>query len=167
MHGVVDCIHVSPGEGAPMHAVDRAEVARDLGLLADRYAREAAGAGRMVPAEQQVTLIEVESIEAVKEELRVHFTAAMSRRNVATRGCRLNALVGRTFRIGGDVVLRGVQLCHPCAGLERGTGIPGLTRTLAARGGLRAAVVHPGWIRPGDAIVPCDVPSPGGPSATP
>lgn len=160
MHGVVDCIHVSPGEGEPMREVDRADAARDLGLRADRYAREAAGAGRVVPAKQQVTLIEAEAIEAVAAELRVDFTAAMSRRNIATRGCRLNTLVGRTFRIGGDVVLRGIELCHPCAGLERGAGISGLTRALAARGGLRAEVVHPGGIRRGDAVVPCDVPAP-------
>ena len=75
-----------------------------------------------------------------------------TRRNVTTRGVRLNELVGRRFRIGGDVLCEGTRLCEPCAHLEVVTGKGGLCRLLAGRGGLRARLLTGGVIRTGDPL---------------
>jgi hypothetical protein len=77
---------------------------------------------------------------------------AAIRRNVPTRGSDVNALVGRTFRIG-DVLCEGRRLCEPCSHLERLSG-PGVLRPLIHRGGLRADVLSDGEIRVGAEIRP-------------
>lgn len=66
-------------------------------------------------------------------------------------GVPLNHLVGREFRVGGEVRLRGIRLCEPCEHLERRCGVqvrPGL----AHRGGLRAQILAGGTIRVGEEI---------------
>src|SRR5207302_15076 len=73
--------------------------------------------------------------------------SAATRRNVLTRGIDVNALVGRTFRIG-DVLCEGRRLCEPCAHLERLSG-PGVLRPLIHRGGLRVDIRTDGEIRLG------------------
>ena len=75
---------------------------------------------------------------------------AGARRNVLTRGVDVNALVGRTFRIG-EVVCQGSRLCEPCVHLDRLSG-PGLLRPLIHRGGLRADILTDGEIRLGAPI---------------
>ena len=77
-----------------------------------------------------------------------------ARRNIVTRGVRLNALVGRRFRVG-DVECIGRRLAEPCAHLERLTR-PGLLRPLVHRGGLRADILTSGELRVGDEIVALD-----------
>ena len=79
------------------------------------------------------------------------FSPATARRNVVTRGIDLNALVGRSFRVG-DVECVGRRLCEPCAHLQRLS--PGTLRPLVHRGGLRADVLGDGMIRVGDAVSP-------------
>src|SRR5262249_52965476 len=57
--------------------------------------------------DQELTLVEAEVAEALAIE------AALLRRNVVTRGVRLDDLIGVRFRIG-DAVLEGVRPCDPC-----------------------------------------------------
>jgi MOSC domain-containing protein YiiM len=73
-----------------------------------------------------------------------------SRRNITTRGIRLNDLVGKEFRIG-DVRARGTKLCEPCTHLEALTGKP-LIKPLTHRAGLRADLLTSGRISVGDPI---------------
>lgn len=75
---------------------------------------------------------------------------ADTRRNLVTRGVRLNELVGRRFRVG-EVTLKGVRLCETCGHLEQLAGTK-LRPFLAGRAGLRAGIVIGGVIRVGDAI---------------
>ena len=98
----------------------------------------------------EVTLIECEAVESATRESGVSLTTAESRRNLVTRGVRLNPLVGQEFEVGG-VRLRGIRLCHPCGHLEALTR-PGVLKALANRGGLRAQVLEGGTIRVGDRI---------------
>jgi MOSC domain-containing protein YiiM len=94
---------------------------------------------------QALTLIEAEVLEDVG------LTGSHSRRQVVTRGVRLNDLVGKRFRVG-SVECVGVELCHPCKHLEEMTR-PGIIKELANRGGLNADIVNDGRISVGDAIV--------------
>ena len=94
---------------------------------------------------QALTLIEAETLEAVG------LSGAQSRRQVVTRGIRLNDLVGKRFRVG-SVECLGVELCHPCKHLEQMTR-PGIIKDLANRGGLNADILSDGRISVGDPIV--------------
>jgi len=121
------------------------------GLLGDRY-YQAAGTFSKPGQDNEVTLIESETIEALERECRIRFAPGDSRRNLVTRGVALNHQVGRDFLVGG-VRLRGIRLCEPCGHLEKLT-VNGVRDALRHRGGLRAAVVTGGTIRVGDPIVP-------------
>jgi MOSC domain-containing protein YiiM len=94
---------------------------------------------------QALTLIEAETLEVVG------LSGAQSRRQVVTRGVRLNDLVGKHFRVG-TVECVGVELCHPCKHLEEMTR-PGIIKDLAGRGGLNADILTDGRISVGDSIV--------------
>jgi hypothetical protein len=159
VHGTVEGIAVAPAAEAEMQLLAVARAAAGRGLDGDRYA---VGAGTFSPRGDRrpgydLTLLAAE----VLDELAAAGHAvgfAGTRRNVLTRGIDVNALVGRTFRIG-DVLCQGRRLCEPCAHLERLSG-PGLLRPLIHKGGLRVDILTDGEIRVGAPIRPARVTPP-------
>ncbi|MBI2912680.1 MAG: MOSC domain-containing protein [Chloroflexi bacterium] len=147
--GFVESIHIADGRGEPTRPVPEVRVVAGMGLEGDRHfgrpAREP-GQGR------DVTLIEIEAVEAAARDYGVKLGPGDSRRNIVTRGVALNHLVGREFAVG-QVVLRGVRLCEPCAHLASLTDEKVLP-ALVHRGGLRAEVLREGVIRTGDPVRP-------------
>jgi MOSC domain-containing protein YiiM len=148
--GSVISIHIAPTGAAPMKSVTAAQAVAGRGLDGDRYYSKLGTYSNDAGSGRDVTLIEVEAIEALKREYKIELEPGQSRRNIVTRGVALNHLVEREFRIG-DVVLRGTRLCEPCAHMERLT-VKGAMRGLIHRGGLRAEIVKGGPIRVGDVI---------------
>jgi MOSC domain-containing protein YiiM len=138
MPGSVEGIHVAAVESELPRPVDAVEVTPD-GVLGDRYGRA-----------RDLTLIEAEALEGLLRDTGIELSAAESRRQVLTRGIRLNDLVGERFTVGGAECV-GQELCEPCAHLE-GLTRPGVLRGLVDRGGLRADIVRGGRIAVGDAV---------------
>ncbi len=120
------------------------------GLEEDRYFKQIGSYSHNPGPDREVTLIEVEAIEAMKREYGVDIKPEDSRRNIATRGVPLNHLVGRDFRVG-EVTLRGIRLCEPCGHMAEMTHKEVL-RGLVHRGGLRAQIIKSGMIRVGDTV---------------
>jgi MOSC domain-containing protein YiiM len=149
--GVVEGIFTAPGEGHPMEARDHVRAMAGVGLDGDRYALRIGRYSADPRVDRDVTLIEAEEIETLAAEADVVLAPGESRRNVTTRGIRLNELVGRRFRIG-DVVCEGTRLCEPCQYLTDLLGKPVL-RPLVHRAGLRARILTDGTIALGDAVV--------------
>jgi len=151
--GVVEHIHVSAEAGGPMQSLEEASAVRGSGLAGDRYAN---GKGYWSDARvsRDLTLIESEVVEELSREHGVTLAPGGTRRNVTTKGVRLNDLVGRHFWIG-DVLCAGTGLCEPCRHLEQLTG-QRLLRPMIHRGGLRADVLTRGVIRTGDSMDPVD-----------
>lgn len=146
----VEAIFLHRQPSGPMESVEAAEAEAGLGLRDDLYHR---GTGRRASEDgpdREITLIEAEAVEAVTRETDIPLTVAESRRNVVTRGVALNPLVGREFLVG-DVRLRGIRFCQPCAHLQKLTR-PGILKALVDRGGLRAQILEGGTIRVGDAV---------------
>jgi MOSC domain-containing protein YiiM len=148
--GAVVAIHIASTGAAPMKPVHMAQAVPGKGLEGDRYYSKLGTYSNEAGSGRDVTLIEVEAIEALKREYKVELEPGQSRRNIVTRGIALNHFVEQEFRIG-DVVLRGTRLCEPCAHMEKLT-VKGAMRGLIHRGGLRAEIVKGGTIRVGDAI---------------
>ena len=119
------------------------------GLEGDRYYYQRGSFSHWPGRGRDVTLIEAEVLDAMPASCAI--SGAESRRNIVTRGLRLNALVGKYFQLG-EVVLYGVRLCDPCAHLDTLTS-PGAMSALADRGGLRADIVEGGLMSSGDPIV--------------
>jgi hypothetical protein len=162
LRGTVEGLAVAPAAEAPMQLVEVAQAHAGRGLDGDRYA---AGVGTFSPRAGQrpgydLTLIAAEVLDELAAAGHpLDFAGA--RRNVLTRGVDVNALVGRTFRIG-EVTCRGRRLCEPCVHLDRLSG-PGLLRPLIHRGGLRVDVLTDGEIRLGAAIEVVEAAGPGSP----
>ena len=151
--GEVVAVYVAPAEGAPVEAVREVRAVPGRGLEGDRYFAMAGSEGkRRLGPGNEVTLIELEAIEAVNHEKGFEIGLGDSRRNVVTRGVPLNHLVDRTFRLG-DALLRGIRLCEPCGLFEKNTR-EGVKAAFTHRGGLRAQIVREGVLRVGDVVVP-------------
>jgi MOSC domain-containing protein YiiM len=120
------------------------------GLEGDRYCTGKGSYSRWPRPERAVSLIEQETIDAVRLEHGIDVGQGRSRRNLVTTGVRLEELRGKRFRIGTAVFLGGGP-CAPCRYLERLLG-PGTFDALAGRGGLRAEVVEKGVITVGDVV---------------
>lgn len=151
MSGSLTAIYVSAAAGSPMETCERATLVADQGIEGDRYFR---GVGTFSPEVQdpahQVTLIESEEVERFNRDNDLDFDASRFRRNLVTRDLRLEDLVGVEFQIG-DVVLRGIRLCEPCAYLSSQTDRR-LPKAMLHRAGLRAQIVTGGVIRVGASI---------------
>jgi MOSC domain-containing protein YiiM len=152
--GRIEAIHLADAAGGPMRTVSRVRAIAGVGLEGDRYAT---GTGTYSPdprTDRHLTLIEAEQIEALAERDGIVLEPGETRRNVTTRGIRLNDLVGRRFRVGG-IECEATRLCEPCQGLTDHIGKPVL-KPLAHRAGLRALILTDGEIALGDEIVVLD-----------
>ena len=138
MPGSVEAIHISAVESQLPQAVEAVEVTDD-GVVGDRYSES-----------RDLTLIEAEALDAFRSETGMELSAAESRRQVLTRGIRLNDLVGERFKVG-DVECVGQEWCEPCNHLQSITR-EGVLRGMVHRAGLRADIVRSGRIAVGDEV---------------
>jgi MOSC domain-containing protein YiiM len=148
--GAVVAIHIASTGAAPMKSVTAAQAVAGRGLDGDRYYSKLGTYSNQAGSGRDITLIEIEAMEALKRDYQIELDAGRVRRNIVTRGIPLNHLVAREFKIG-DVVLRGTRLCEPCAHMEKLT-VKGAMRGLIHRGGLRAEIVKGGMVHVGDLI---------------
>lgn len=153
--GLLEAIHIAPDARAPMVLVQRALLVAGVGIEGDRYAR-GIGTFSRNPLDHELTLVEAEVLAEISEQMDTPLVSGETRRNLTTRGVALNSLVGRRFCIGATAVCEGTRLCPPCATLEQITGREDFAKTLANRGGLRAAILVGGEIAEGDSIMAID-----------
>jgi len=149
--GIVCNIHTTPGQRQPMQPRTQAMLIAGIGIEGDRYAL-GTGTYSDVPDIREVTLIEIETIEALLRDHAVVLPIDQHRRNLTTRDVPLNHLVGRRFRVG-SAVLEGGRLNTPCRYLDLVTG-QAVCDHLEHRSGLNCRIVTGGVIRPGDVVAP-------------
>jgi MOSC domain-containing protein YiiM len=150
--GTVLFIYVAPQSSVPMESREEVTAIAGRGIDGDRYFHGVGHWSKSPGVSREITLIEIEAIEALNREKDIHLDLSATRRNVVTRGVSLNHLVGREFRVG-CVRLLGTRLCEPCVYLE-GLTQKGVLAGLTHRGGLRADIVAGGTIRVGDLVSP-------------
>jgi MOSC domain-containing protein YiiM len=149
-------IYITSVPGKPTYSVPWVKAVPGLGLEGDRYfglpgtGHKRSGSGR------EITLIEIEALEALEREEGLHLAPGEARRNLVTRGVALNDLVGQEFQVGA-VILRGIRICEPCNYLAKMTD-PRILPGLIHRGGLRAEILTAGEIAIGDPIKPATQP---------
>ncbi len=149
--GRVVSIHITPQATSPMQSVTEVRAVAGQGLEGDRYFLKRGTKSSKPGPDREVTLIEIEAIEALERDYGVKLSPGDARRNIVTRGVALNHLVGKEFRVG-EAVLRGIRLCEPCQHLVQLTGQEKVLQGLVHRGGLRAQILKSGAIRVGDVV---------------
>jgi MOSC domain-containing protein YiiM len=146
--GHVEAIYVGPVEAGPLGEVPEVDAVAGKGLVGDRHYRADPPPGE--EAGRDITLVETEALDALAAEHGIELGPGESRRQIYTRGIRLNPLVGKRFLVG-DVECLGIELCEPCNHLQSLTP-PGTMRGLVHRAGIRADILSGGTIRPGDPV---------------
>ena len=136
----VEAIHLGAPRTPELWTVESVQAVAGKGLEGDRHFHDEGA-----PAGQALTLVAAEVVEDVR------LLPGETRRQVTVRGVDLNGLVGKRFRVGA-VECFGVELCEPCAHLEKMTR-PGIIKELAHRAGINADIVVGGVIRVGDPVV--------------
>ena len=156
MKAVVEGIFITGKKGTRLERVLTVRAIAGAGLEGDRYGVRAgtfsAKDGAQPKPGRQLTLIEAEALELLASAHGIALAPGESRRNVVTRGIRLNDLVGKRFRVGA-VECVGTERCDPCGHLEKLTRA-GVKRGLNEAGGLRADILVSGDLTVGDAIEP-------------
>ncbi|HEX9444799.1 MAG TPA: MOSC domain-containing protein [Candidatus Binatia bacterium] len=148
--GTIVSIHIVASAGAPPKEVAAVRAVAGKGLEGDRYCNGAGTYSKPHSPSREATLIEIEALEALERDYGIAIAPGQGRRNLVTRGVALNHLVGREFTIGA-ARLRGIELCEPCAHLQKLTE-QGVLCGLVHRGGLNAEILTGGVIRAGDPI---------------
>jgi MOSC domain-containing protein YiiM len=148
--GKVESIFIAKAAEAPMEAVAGVRAVPGAGLEGDRYFLKQGTFFKPEP-DFELTLIEAEALEAMKNEYKIEVTSSQSRRNIVTRGVPLNHLVGKDFQIG-EVRIHGIRLCEPCSHLQKLTDRE-VIKGLRHRGGLRAQILSEGVLKPGDTVM--------------
>jgi MOSC domain-containing protein YiiM len=148
--GSVHSIHIAAVASEPTVAVEEVRAVAGKGLESDRYFSGEGSWSKTPGTGRQITLIEMETIEALERDYKITIEPGQARRNIVTSGVALNHLVGREFSVG-EVVLLGLRLNEPCNHLA-GLTDEKVKQGLVHRGGLRADIVSGGVIRVGDAV---------------
>lgn len=148
--GEVIGIFIRPEESQPTQEVNRVRAVQGRGLEGDYFFNLPADQDKRSDSGREITLIEVEALQAIYRDYNVALERGESRRNILTRGIHLNYLVGKEFKVG-EATLLGIRLCEPCSHLARLTQKKVLP-SLVHRGGLRAEILTGGTIQTGDTV---------------
>lgn len=129
-----------------------AQLQAGKGIVGDRYFNDTGTFSEKLKGlpDREVTLIEQEEIDSFNKTTLFGYDNADFRRNLVTRGIRLNDLVGKTFKVG-SVQLKGIRLAEPCSYLASLLGREVLDHMIH-KAGLRAQILSDGIIQTGDTI---------------
>lgn len=121
-----------------------------MGIEGDRYYQPNGSQVADPKTGREITLIEMEAIEAMRQN-GIQISPDQTRRNIVTSSVSLNDLVGMEFTVG-EIRLRGIRLCEPCDYLADRTD-PRILYSMSHRGGLRADIITQGYIHINDLII--------------
>ena len=125
--------------------VNSIEVFANKGILRDRHFKE------YNDPFNQLSLIESENIDYYNIRYGLNIPYKDFRRNIITKGIRLNDLVGKKLQIG-KVELEGIDLCRPCRHLSEVLKQDNIIKEFLRRGGLRCQILSSSIIEVGNKI---------------
>ena len=125
--------------------VNSINVVANKGILGDRHFQE------FNDPFNQLSLIEAENIDNYNIKFGLNIPYLDFRRNIVTRGIKLNDLVGKRFYVG-KVELEGIDLCRPCRHLSEVLNQENIIKEFLRRGGLRCQILTSAKIQVGNKI---------------
>ena len=99
----------------------------------------------------QLTLIEKENIDYYNEKFNLKIPYIDFRRNIITKGIKLNDLIGKKLIIG-KIELKGIDLCRPCKSLQKNLGQDNIIKEFLRKGGLRCGILTSANVKVDDEI---------------
>ena len=147
MSGKIVKLLISKDPKSTMLNLNQIVLEAGKGIFGDRYYNQEgtfSNKGEIQP-DRDVTLIEIEKIDALNKEHNLDITAEDLRRNIVVSNCDLNSLVDKEFQIG-EVVLKGLRLCEPCKYLSDKLDNEEVLSQMIHKAGLRAQIIKSGSI---------------------
>ena len=147
MSGKIVKLLISKDPKSTMLSLNQIVLEAGKGIFGDRYYNQEgtfSNKGEIQP-DRDVTLIEIEKIDALNKEHNLDITAEDLRRNIVVSNCDLNSLVDKEFQIG-EVVLKGLRLCEPCKYLSDKLDNEEVLSQMIHKAGLRAQIIKSGSI---------------------
>tara|TARA_B100000900_G_scaffold98312_1_gene81288 strand:- start:142 stop:588 length:447 start_codon:yes stop_codon:yes gene_type:complete len=121
------------------------EVLENKGVVGDRHFDE------FNDPYCQLSLIESENIDFYNSKYNLNIPYVDFRRNIITKGIRLNDLIGKKFLVG-NVKVEGIDLCRPCRHLTEILNQENILKEFLRKGGLRCQILSSSIINVGDNI---------------
>ena len=138
---------ITSNNNKKIEEVDSFEVLANKGVVGDRHFSE------YNDPYCQLTLIESENIDYYNTKFGLNIPYIAFRRNLITKGIKLNDLVGKKFLIG-NVKVEGIDLCRPCRHLTEMLNQNNIIKEFLRKGGLRCQILSSSKITVGDDIKP-------------
>ena len=99
----------------------------------------------------QLSLIESENVDYYNTKFGLNIPYLDFRRNIITKGIKLNDLIGKRLLIG-EVKVEVIDLCRPCRHLTEMLNQENILKEFLRRGGLRCQILSSSKISVGDLI---------------
>ena len=136
---------ISSNNNKKIVSVDSIEVLANKGVLGDRHFDD------YNDPYCQLSLIESENIDYYNTKFGLNIPYVDFRRNIITKGIKLNDLIGKKLLIG-NVKVEGIDLCRPCRHLTEMLSQDNVLKEFLRRGGLRCRILSSSRISIGDKI---------------
>ena len=138
-------IGISNKNNQKIKEVNSIDVLANQGILGDRHFQE------FNDPFNQLSMIESENIDYYNSKYGLNISYVDFRRNIVTKGIKLNNLVGKKLQIG-KVKLEGIDLCRPCKHLSEVLNQDNIIKEFLRGGGLRCQILSSSTIEVGDKI---------------
>ena len=136
---------ISVNNNKPIDEVSSINVLANKGVVGDRHFKE------FNDPYNQLTLIESENIDYYNIKYGLNIPYVDFRRNIITKGIKLNDLVGKKILVG-KVQLEGIDLCRPCRHLSEVLGHENIIKEFLRKGGIRCQILTTSSIKISDKI---------------
>ena len=139
-------IGISDKNNQKIKEVNSINVLANQGVLGDRHFKE------FNDPYNQLSLIESENIDYYNVKYSLNIPYVDFRRNVITKGIKLNTLIGKKLLVG-DVKVEAIDLCRPCRHLTEVLNQNNILKEFLRRGGLRCQILSSSNMKIGDKII--------------
>ena len=136
---------ISVNNNQPINEVNSIDVIKNQGVVGDRHFKE------FNDPYNQLSLIESENIDYYNIKYGLNIPYVDFRRNIITKGIKLNDLVGKKILVG-KVQLEGIDLCRPCRHLSEVLGHENIIKEFLRKGGIRCQILTTSSIKISDKI---------------
>ena len=143
--GKIEAINITNISEENTFYINQAFLEKGKGIVNDRYYKN------FKEKKEQVTLINLEEINAFNNQVNQNIEPKDFRRNIIVSGIDLNKLIDKQIKIN-QVILKIHEICQPCKYLQDRLKLPSLVKLLVNKSGVRAEIIKSGNLSVGDTI---------------
>ena len=138
-------IGVTKNHNQEIIEVNEISLIANKGIVGDRHFRD------YNDPFNQLSIIESENIDEYNLKYKSNIPYLKFRRNIITKGIKLNDLVEKRIKIG-SIELEVIDLCRPCRHLSEKLNRNDVIKEFLRKGGIRCRIINDGKIYLGDKI---------------